>query len=117
LNAYQQKWHIEVGLQSSTASLSSDCQTEGNGGELAISSPLGMHNLASGLEGLDGPTLRKNNYKQEALMMSQIVIWLRFMRRRKLMPLAPPCIYPGEILMGESPGIFCAPLQQLRRLR
>jgi hypothetical protein len=31
-----------------------------------------MHILASGLEGLDGPTLRKNNYKQEALMMSQI---------------------------------------------
>ncbi len=88
------------GLQSSTASLSSDCQTGGNGGELAISSPLGMHNLASGLDGLDGPTFRKNNYKQEALMMSQIVIWLRFMRRRKLMPLAPPCIYPGEDAYG-----------------
>ncbi len=72
LNAYQQKWHIEVGLQSATASLNSDCQTGGYGGELAISSPLGMHILASGLEGLDGPTLRKNNYKQEALMMSQI---------------------------------------------
>lgn len=72
LNAYQQKWHIEVGLQSATASLNSDCQTGGDGGELAISSPLGMHILASGLEGLDGPTLRKNNYKQEALMMSQI---------------------------------------------
>ncbi len=58
MNAYQQKWHIEVGLQSTTASLSSDCQTGGDGGEVAISSPLGMHNLASGLEGLDGPTLR-----------------------------------------------------------
>jgi hypothetical protein len=69
---HQQKWHIEVGLQSATASLNSDCQTGGDGAELAISSPLGMHILASGLEGLDGPTWRKNNYKQEALMMSQI---------------------------------------------
>ncbi len=89
LNAFRQKWHIEVGLQSATASLSSDFQTGGDGGELAISSPLGIHNRASGLEGLDGPTWRKNNYKQEALMMSQIADMVQAHEEKEVDALGP----------------------------